>query len=152
MRYCPTGWFGRFFIKTPLPHEPYEGFVPDIMMKNGDQVNLLDFGVDGIVRHTAGHTPGSIAVELASQEALVGDLVASGILLGGIAFTGRAMRPPFEDDPRRVGLELKRMVQGGVGRFYMGHGGPLDGAEVLRHAGTLAGLAPSPHIGGQCGH
>jgi hydroxyacylglutathione hydrolase len=56
--------------------------------------------VDGLVRHTAGHTPVSIAVELSSQDALVGDLIASGILLGGIAFTGRAMRPPFEDDPQ----------------------------------------------------
>ena len=94
MTFCPTGRFGRLFLKTPLPHQPYEGFEPDIMMKDGDLVNLIDFGVDGLVRHTAGHTPGSIAVELASHDALVGDLVASGILIGGIAFTSRAMRPP----------------------------------------------------------
>jgi len=151
MRYCPTGWFGRLFIKTPLPHEPYEGFVPDILLRKGDALSLLDFGVDGIVRHTAGHTPGSIAVELSSQEALVGDLIASGILLGGIAFTGRAMRPPFEDDPQTVARELTRMVENGAKRFYMGHGGPLEAAEVIRHAQTLCHLAPSPHSAGSCG-
>jgi glyoxylase-like metal-dependent hydrolase (beta-lactamase superfamily II) len=152
MTFCPTGRVGRLFLKTPLPHQPYEGFVPDIMMRNGDSVNLMDFGVDGCVRHTAGHTPGSIAVELASQDALVGDLLASGILIGGIAFTGRAIRPPFEDDPETVARELKRMVQGGAKHFYMGHGGPLEAAEVMRHAGGLSDAARSPCTMGQCAH
>jgi len=152
MTFCPTGRVGRLFLKTPLPHQPYEGFVPDIMMKNGDSVNLLDFGVDGCVRHTAGHTSGSITVELASQEALVGDLLASGILIGGIVFTGRAIRPPFEDDPDTVARELKRMVQGGAKHFYMGHGGPLDAAEVMRHAGALSDAAQSPCTTGHYAH
>lgn len=104
--YCTTSWVGRLFVKTPVPHEPYVGFAPDLLMKDAETISLKDFGVDGIVRHTAGHTPGSIGVELASQDALVGDLVASGILIGGIAFNGRAIRPPFEDDPQTVAREL----------------------------------------------
>jgi hydroxyacylglutathione hydrolase len=100
-------------------------------------MNLAPFGVDGIVRHTGGHTPGSISVELSSQDALVGDLIASGILLGGIALTGRAMRPPFEDDPLTVANELERLVREGAKRFYMGHGGPLEAAEILRPAWRL---------------
>jgi glyoxylase-like metal-dependent hydrolase (beta-lactamase superfamily II) len=138
MTFCPTGRVGMLFLKTPFPHQPYEAFVPDMMMNDGDLVNLLDFGVDGQVRHTGGHTPGSIAVELSSHDALVGDLLASGILIGGIAFTGRAIRPPFEDDPQAVARELERMVQGGAKRFYMGHGGPLEAAEVMRHVRSLS--------------
>ena len=118
-----------------------------MLMSDGDKVRLDDFGVEGVVRHTAGHTPGSIAVELASREVVVGDLVASGILIGGIAFTGRATRPPFEDDPHTVARELTRMVTGGAQRFHMGHGGPLGAGEVLRHAQVLAAL---PHQG--CAH
>jgi hydroxyacylglutathione hydrolase len=152
MTFCPTSWVGKLFIKSPLPHEPYEGFVPDIMMKNGDSINLLDFGVDGLVRHTGGHTPGSIAVELLSKEVLVGDLVASGILIGGIAFTGRAIRPPFEDDPQTIARELSRMVEGGAKRFHMGHGGPLEAAEVMRHARSLSKIAASPCGSGRCDH
>lgn len=144
MTFCPTGRVGRLFFMTPFPHQPYEGFTPDIMMKNGDALSLQDFGVDGLVRHTAGHTPGSIAVELSSQDALVGDLVASGILIGGIAFTGHAIRPPFEDDPQAVARELNRMLQGGAKRFYMGHGGPLEASEVLRHAQSLSRMARDP--------
>ena len=152
MRFCPTGRVGRLFLKTPLPHQPYEGFVPDMMMKNGDTVGLQAFGVDGIVRHTGGHTPGSIAVELSSQDALVGDLVASGILIGGIALHGRAIRPPFEDDPQMVARELNRMVQGGAKRFHMGHGGPLSSADILRHAQTLSKIAPGGCTAGHCSH
>ena len=152
MTYCPTGWAGKLFFRTPIPHEPYEGFEADIMMKNGDELKLGEFGVDGIVRHTAGHTPGSIAIELASQDMLVGDLVASGILIGGIAFTGRAIRPPFEDDPQAVACQLTRMIDGGAKRFYMGHGGPLEAAEVARHAHKLAAIKPNACIIGCCHH
>ncbi|MYN18415.1 MBL fold metallo-hydrolase [Rugamonas sp. FT107W] len=138
MTYCTTGWVGKLFLKTPVPHEPYKGFVPDLMMKDGETVNLLDFGVEGIVRHTGGHTPGSIVVELASEDIMVGDLIASGILIGGMMFKGRAIRPPFEDDPAIVSRELMRMVEAGGKRFHMGHGGPLEVPEVMRHASALA--------------
>ncbi|QUD86757.1 MBL fold metallo-hydrolase [Phenylobacterium montanum] len=152
MTFCPTSGVGRLFLKTPVPHEPYIGFDPDIIMTNGQTVSLADFGVDGLVRHTAGHTPGSIAVELTSQDALVGDLIASGILIGGMALTGRAIRPPFEDDPGTVARELERLVDSGAKRFHMGHGGPLGPAEVLRHARRLSKIAPTARGNGHCGH
>ena len=152
MTFCPTGRVGRLFLKTPFPHQPYEGFVPDIMMKNGDVVNLHDFGVSGLVRHTGGHTPGSIAIELSSQKALVGDLLASGILIGGIAFTGHAIRPPFEDNPHTVARELKRMVETGTRRFYLGHGGPLDAGEVMRHTKFLCDGPQVPCKANHCAH
>lgn len=148
MTFCATGWVGKLFLQTPAPHQPYEGFVPDIMMTDGAAFNLSDFGVGGVVRHTAGHTPGSIAVELASQDVLVGDLIASGILIGGVAFLRSAIRPPFEDDPRRVARELDGLAQRGAKRFHMGHGGPLDVAEVLRHASVLSKLGPEPCTSG----
>lgn len=144
MTYCTTSWVGKLFVKTPVPHEPYEGFEPDILMENAGSMSLMDFGVDGVVSHTAGHTPGSIAIELASRDVLAGDLIASGILIGGIAFNGRAIRPPFEDDPQTVARELERLIQGGAKRFHLGHGGPLEAAEVLRHARVLSKMAAGP--------
>jgi hydroxyacylglutathione hydrolase len=65
-----------------------------------------------------------VSIELATHEALVGDLVASGILLGGIIRTNHAIRPPFEDDPHTVARELTRLLDSGIEKFYMGHGGP----------------------------
>ena len=146
MTFCPTGRVGRLFLRTPLPHQPYEGFEPDIMMRDGETVNLLDFGVDGVVRHTGGHTPGSIAIELSSQDALVGDLVASGILIGGIAFTGRAIRPPFEDDPHEVARELERIVHRGPLAVTIAVAPAVPGSFELTpgSAGSAATIAVVP--------
>lgn len=142
MSFCPTGWFGRLFLKTPLMRAPYEGFAPDILLSKADTLDLRSYGLRGIVRHTPGHTAGSISVELATKEALVGDLLASGILLGGLLRTSHAMRPPFEDDPRAVGVALRRLLDSGMERFHMGHGGPLDAQEVGRHGRALLTMQP----------
>lgn len=140
MTFCTTGWFGRLFIKTGLMFEPYEAFSPDILLSNSDVFDLAPYGIGGFVRHTPGHTAGSISVELATKDALVGDLIASGIMLGGIVRNGHAKRPPFEDDPHAVGQELQRLVDLGMERFYVGHGGPLKAGEVQRHAQTLLSI------------
>lgn len=137
MKYCTTGWFGRLFLLTRVPYEPYDAFEPDILMEKEEILSLSKYGVFGLVRHTAGHTPGSIAVELDSRNALIGDLVSSGILLGGIAFKKRPMRPPFEDDPVTVARELEGMAQRGAQIFHMGHGGPLGATTISRHAKNL---------------
>ncbi len=137
MTFCPTGWFGRLFLKTPLMFEPYTGFEPDILLSGDETLDLRRYGIPGTVKQTSGHTAGSLSVELSTKEALVGDLIASGILLGGLVRTNHAIRPPFEDDPHAVGLALQRLLDSGMERFYMGHGGPLQAAEVGRHARTL---------------
>ena len=137
MTFCPTGWFGRLFLKTPLMYESYKGFVPDILLSKDDTLDLSHYGIPGSIKHTPGHTAGSISVELSTKDALVGDLIASGILLGGLIRTNHAKRPPFEDNPRTVGLALQRLLDSGIERFYMGHGGPLAAGEVQRHAQAL---------------
>ena len=68
---------------------------------------------------------------------MVGDLVASGILIGGVIRLSHAIRPPFEDDSQAVRKELIRLVDAGFERFYIGHGGSLDAREVRRHAATF---------------
>lgn len=140
MTFCPTGWFGRQFLKAPLIYEPYTGFMPDILLSKDETMDLSCYGIPGMIRHTPGHTAGSISVELPSKDALVGDLIASGIMIGGLMRTRHAIRPPFEDDPHAVGLELQRLLDSGMERFYMGHGGPLSAAEVRRHAQVLMAM------------
>ena len=140
MTFCATGWFGRRFLKTGLILQPYQAFVPDILLDGDEQLDLAPFGIAGVVSHTPGHTCGSISIALEGQAAMVGDLIASGILLGGLLRTGHARRPPFEDDPGATALALGRMLDAGVQHFYMGHGGPLPAAEVARHARKLRAL------------
>lgn len=103
MTFCPTGWFSHIFKSTGLILQPYTAFSPDILLTNDEVMDINRFGIPGFVKHTPGHTAGSISVELATKDAMVGDLVASGILFGGIVRTKYAIRPPFEDDPHAVG-------------------------------------------------
>ncbi|MBU9185972.1 MBL fold metallo-hydrolase [Burkholderia multivorans] len=149
MTYCVAHWWGPLFLRSGLPGEPYTAFTPDILLQDDASVDLSPYGLDGVVRHTPGHTDGSVSVELVSGEALVGDLLASGILIGGMMRTGHAMRPPFEEDPQAVTVELLGMVNTGMKRFHMGHGGPLGAEEVRRHAKSLQQLAPGPRYGMQ---
>jgi glyoxylase-like metal-dependent hydrolase (beta-lactamase superfamily II) len=144
MTYCVAHWWGPLFLRSGVPTEPYRPFTPDILLHADETFDLQPYGIDGIARHTPGHTAGSVSVELASGDAMVGDLLASGVFLGGIIFTDHATRPPFEDDPRAVGEELMGMVKAGMERFHMGHGGPLMADEVRRHALSLQDLTPGP--------
>ncbi|WP_295997199.1 MBL fold metallo-hydrolase [Rugamonas sp.] len=152
MTFCSTGWFGRLFLKTGLMRQPYTPFQPDILLADGANLDLQRFGAAGAVRHTPGHTAGSISVQLAGMEVMAGDLLASGILLGGIVRTGRAMRPPFEDDPHAVAAELQHLLDGGAHTFYIGHGGPLRAAAVARHVQALRALPRRPPPAPGCRH
>ncbi|QQE78324.1 MBL fold metallo-hydrolase [Alicyclobacillus sp. SO9] len=142
MAFCPTGFSGRAFLKTGLPLKPYVEFEPDILLSTDDTLDTSHYGVPGLLRHTTGHTAGSISLELSTHDALVGDLVASGILIGGMIRTKHAIRPPFEDNPRAVGLSLQRLLDSGTTCFFMGHGAPLGSMEVQRHAKALMMAKP----------
>ncbi|MGH1539347.1 MAG: MBL fold metallo-hydrolase [Arenicella sp.] len=141
MHFCSTGWFGKLFHKTGAIQKPYEKFEPDILLTSQDDFYLNDYGVDGKVISTPGHTDGSISVLIENNQAVVGDLISSGILLGGIIRTNKAKRPPFEDNPLQVSQELQSIADTGVDIFFMGHGGPLPQEEVLRHIEKLRELA-----------
>jgi len=149
MHFCATGWFGHVFLRMGLILQPYTPFTPDVLLQAGEGMDLAPYGLDGCVRHTPGHTAGSLSVQLACGDVMVGDLLASGVLLGGIVHTGQAIRPPFEDDPHAVAGALQHMVDAGMQRFYMGHGGPLPAHEVARHAQTLRKL-PTRQGTAQC--
>lgn len=141
MQFCNTGWFGWLFSKTGAIQKPYTPFTPDILLGPGEEFNLQPYALQGYVQSTPGHTAGSVSVVLENSIALVGDLISSGILLGGIVLTGKPKRPPFEDDPLQVSLELAALNERGIEMFYMGHGGPLPRQAVARHIKHLQCIA-----------
>lgn len=140
MHFCCTGWFGWLFSKTGAIQKPFDTFEPDILLSSNDKFSLNSYGIDGEIISTPGHTQGSISIVIENEKAVVGDLISSGILLGGILMTHKAKRPPFEDHPLQVSQELQSIANKGVQTFFMGHGGPLPQKEVLRHINKLKHL------------
>ena len=135
----PTRLFGRLFRMTGLIERPFPPVSAGILMRTGT-MDLKPYGFDATVRHTPGHTPGSITLVLPSGDVIAGDLAASGILLGGIALRGMPQRPPFEEDPRGAAASLETLISLGATRFHLGHGGPLGVEPINRHAARLRRL------------
>ena len=84
MTFCTTDWFSRQFFRTGVIRRPYAPFTPDVLLQDGESLDLRPYGLAGRVQHTPGHTAGSISVQMAGGEAMVGDLLASGVMLGGL--------------------------------------------------------------------
>lgn len=141
MKFCSTGLAGDIFYKLPLIHQPYTPFTPDILLDGDGQFSLTPYGINGTIIPTIGHTAGSLSITLPdTKEVIVADLIASGVFIGGMFCKHKAIRPPFEDDPRKVSAALISFLDAGFEYFHMTHGGPLSTREVKRHATKLLTL------------
>jgi len=134
----PTGLAGRLFRLTPLPHERFAAFTPDILVDA--DFDLRNFGVAADLHRCGGHTPGSLAVHVPSSgELLAIDLVAGGIGIGGIALHGRVIEPPFHEDRAAVHGALSKLLElGDVETIHVCHGGPLRPHDVRAFLPRLA--------------
>jgi glyoxylase-like metal-dependent hydrolase (beta-lactamase superfamily II) len=117
----PTGFLGK--LLRGLSDKPFPAFTPDLAI-TGD-FDLRPFGVDGKVVLASGHTPGSLVVLLPNGEAIVGDL-----LRGGAVRTHTPERHLFHDDCRAAEAHIAPLVQSGYRKLFVGHGGPIDGADA----------------------
>ncbi|MFZ6026830.1 MAG: MBL fold metallo-hydrolase [Chloroflexota bacterium] len=103
------------------------GFPPvqaDIVID--DALDLADYGLQAQAIFTPGHTPGSLSVITGGGQAIVGDLVGGGLLLGQF----QPQRPRYHywaANPKDVQASLKRVFSFQPAKIYVGHGGPLDG-------------------------
>jgi glyoxylase-like metal-dependent hydrolase (beta-lactamase superfamily II) len=135
----PTGLFGRVFQKTGAIEQPFSYFTPQKTMTAKD-LSLEEYGFPARILHTPGHTSGSVSVLLDEGRVIAGDLVASGVLLGGIVFRNRPKSPPFEETPGLVATSLENLLELGCRAFYLGHGGPLGAKQIETHIAALKKL------------
>jgi glyoxylase-like metal-dependent hydrolase (beta-lactamase superfamily II) len=106
--------------------KPFEAVQPDIVLE--EEMVLSDFGVDGKVIFTPGHTRGSISI-LAGKEAIIGDVMMGG-WMGGNLFGARPNYHYFIDDLNAVHASMKEIFDYKPSKLYVGHGGPLDAEAV----------------------
>jgi len=112
-------------LKRKLLNDKATSCEPDIILEGDCTYYLSEWGINGKIIHTPGHTPGSLSVILDDGNAIIMDLASSGILLGGIAFNSRMKHPPFHDDFQQVKQSIEKVLLEKTDRFYLGHGGPV---------------------------
>jgi len=128
----PTGleaMFVRLFADLKFP--PYR---PDILLT--DRLDLTPYGVAGHAELAPGHTPGSLVVILDDGQAFAGDILRGGHM-GGAILPNVPHPHYFTADLAQNRLALRRLLAAGVSTFYVGHGGPLTRADILKHPAEL---------------
>jgi hydroxyacylglutathione hydrolase len=119
-------------LVKPFVDKPFPAFKADTLMDN--LTNLHQFGIQGIIHHTPGHTKGSISIEFDNNEAIIGDL-----LMGG--YFGGAILPQvpdyhyFVDDFETLNLSIKKALLFNANKFYVGHGGAIPKKLIEKRFG-----------------
>ncbi len=83
-----------------------------------EDISLSQWGIDGRIVQTPGHTAGSISVILNDGRAFVGDCMANFPFAGNIF-------PPFADDVGALLGSWKKLIDSGADEFFPGHGGVI---------------------------
>lgn len=122
----PQWWLFKQLIKNQSS-KPFE---VDIVLKGHNDYDLKAWGIDGKVVHTPGHTPGSLSILLENGEVIIMDMMASGILLGGVIWHSRIKHPAFHDDLKVLKTSFERILSEKGSCYYLGHGGPVNRGQV----------------------
>lgn len=113
----------------PLVDKPFPPVRPDVLLDAS--FDLAEYGLDGRVLHTPGHTAGSVSLLLPDGAAIVGDVLMGGYMGGNLLGT-RPNYHYFADDLPMLRASLQALLDAGVQTFYVGHGGPLRRDDVAR--------------------
>ncbi|MGC9444181.1 MAG: MBL fold metallo-hydrolase [Candidatus Methanospirareceae archaeon] len=96
---------------------------PEILLDN--ELSLSDFGVDGTIIFTPGHTAGSISVWLSTGEVIAGDLLMA-------LNRKKPGWPIFADDMEQVRASVSALLSRSPKLIYAGHGGPFTPESVRK--------------------
>jgi hydroxyacylglutathione hydrolase len=118
----------------PFVSHPFPPFTPDLWLD--ETFALADWGIDGQILPTPGHTAGSISLLFPDNSAIVGDVLMGGYM-GGNILPHRPNYHYFADDVAAVHHSLQALVAAGVQTFYPGHGGAITATAVVHRWHTL---------------
>lgn len=116
-------------ILNPFMNIPFPASKSDMALK--DTFDLHPFGADAQIIFTPGHTPGSISVITADGEAIVGDLIGGGALLG-LFQPNKPRYHYWASSMDDVHASLENIFAREITTVHVGHGGPLDGKEARK--------------------
>ncbi|MBE7552655.1 MAG: MBL fold metallo-hydrolase [Anaerolineales bacterium] len=105
----------------------FPGYRAEYIVRDEEQ-SLHEFGLDGRLLYTPGHSPGSMSVVLDSGAAFVGDLCPN---TWYNRFFLRTHFPPYADDVAAVFRSWARLLNTPARKLYPGHGPPYS-VDALR--------------------
>lgn len=106
--------------------EGFHTFEPDILIDN--EMDLSQYGVNGKIMPTPGHTPGSISVFLNSGQVLAGDLFS-----GSILQQGKLQFSSYVDNMDQLVSSAKLVTNLSPTIIFTGHGGPFSAVSVAKY-------------------
>ncbi|HDS44919.1 MAG TPA: MBL fold metallo-hydrolase [Methanomicrobia archaeon] len=127
MKLLPRTILGRVFILFGQEGAMVPEFVtkgPEILI-DGER-SLTDFGIDGAIIPTPGHTAGSLSVLLSTGEVIAGDLLTA------IFNRKKPGWPIFAEDMKQVRASVSALLSRSPTRIYLGHGGPCTPESVRK--------------------
>jgi glyoxylase-like metal-dependent hydrolase (beta-lactamase superfamily II) len=122
-----TGRFTQPLFFPIFKRIPFPKFKPDILIAD-KPYPLSEYGINGTIIHTPGHTIGSISVILDSGEAFVGCMAHNGLPFR--IFPGL---PIYAQDIESIKNCWKPLIDKGVKTVYPGHGKPFP-VDVIKKA------------------
>ena len=131
LHHFPTGttaWGHSLrFILNPVTKVLFKfpGQKADIVLDNSDYP-LHEFGINGSIVFTPGHTSGSVSVLLESGDAFVGCLAHN-----NLPFRLKPGLPIFADDIEEVRKNWKKVIERGAKMIYPAHGDPFP-VEIIK--------------------
>lgn len=116
-------------LMNPFMNIPFASTKVDMLIK--DPLDLTPYGVEAQVILTPGHTPGSLSILTSEGEAVVGDLIGGGYLLG-LLFPQKPRYHYWIENMDQIQDSLRKLFTNKITTIYVGHGGPLNGSQARR--------------------
>jgi hydroxyacylglutathione hydrolase len=109
-------WLGKIFVPRFASPEP---FVAELINEN--QFDLSEYGIDGKVISTPGHSTGS-------QSVIIGNTIICGDVFLNLIYG--AIFPHFAENPHLLLMTWKKVIDMGIKEIYPGHGKILKVEKV----------------------
>jgi hydroxyacylglutathione hydrolase len=123
-----TGVLG--VLLKPFVRFPFDPFAPDVIVD--DELDLSAHGLPGIrVKRMPGHTRGSVVVFVGGREVITGDLMLGGAF-GLPSATRDVGEHYYQHDRTLAHCNVQALLDLGIDRFHLGHGGTVEREAVLR--------------------
>ncbi len=119
----------RFLAELDMSRKLQFGFPPvQVDCPVRGECSLEEFGIDGRILLTPGHTEASLSVVLADGSACVGDLLMGGFL--GLPPAWKPAQHPWSAQPKQCKSQVARLRSLGCVRFHVGHGDTLEAPDL----------------------